>query len=89
MFLRSFSLRSSLVLWDYLVFRGEIIFFQLLLAVFDLLRKQEDKIQKDKIFESIKMIILENEAQILTSIEKITFQNFEITSILHKYDINI
>lgn len=85
--MRSFSIRTALVLWDYLLFRGEILFFHLLLAVFSVMKENEDSIEPERIFESIKKIILENEHKILLEIENSPHQDFDILAIISKQGI--
>lgn len=65
------------------------MFFQLLLAVFSLLQKNMKEILQNKIFESIKIIILKGEAKILQKIEKYSSKEGEITKILQKNGLNL
>ena len=67
--------------------RGEVVFFQLLMAVFSILQKEMKKINEGKIFESVKKIILKGERQILEKVEKYATKETEILKVLGKNNL--
>ena len=75
------------MLWDFLLLRGEVVFFQLLMAVFSILQKEMKKINEGKIFESVKKIILKGERQILEKVEKYATKETEILKVLGKNNL--
>ena len=70
------------MLWDFLLFRGEIVFFHLLIAVFTILKENSEQIESDRIFESIKKIILKGECKILEEVENAPTLDFDVLAIL-------
>jgi hypothetical protein len=67
--------------------KGVIVYFQLLLSVFAVIKKNRPSIQEDKLFESLKLIIVENESLILEKLEKNSYHDEEIKELLIQYEI--
>ena len=89
MFVRSFSLRCVFVLWDNFIIKGRIVFFQLLLSVFEVLKNNKHNIDNTKLFESLKLIILENELLILNGIKSNIQKDLDIKKYMNKFEINV
>ena len=77
------------MLWDFLLFRGEILFFQLLVASFGFLEKDIKNINSERIFETVKLIILQNEFKILEELETICHYDLQIISIAKQNNLKL
>ncbi len=63
--MRTFDLKTSLILWDFLLVEGDPVIFKLTYTIFGLLNEHFSKLNFDNFFEEIKILILKHQKQIL------------------------
>ena len=77
MFLRTFDLKTSIRLWDFILVKGEIFIYKLNYVVFGLLDENFSKLNKDNFFEEAKKLIFRSYAEILERVSNDINQEFE------------
>ena len=73
LFLRSFDLRSCLILWDFFIVEGDEFFFKFIYSVFYVLNDEIDFFCFDNFYEDVKIFILEKQSKILNQIVAVDF----------------
>lgn len=68
LFLRSFDLKTSLVLWDAFFIQGDIVIFKLNYAVFHLLDQNLDFLNFQQFHEESKLLVIKNQEEILKTV---------------------
>jgi len=58
MFLRTFDLKTCLVLWDLILIRGDQFVFKLSYVIFKIVNQKFKSIDKNRLFDEIRKIIL-------------------------------
>ncbi len=68
LFLRSFSLKACLILWDLIIINNDAFLFKIVWVVFGLIKIHFDDIDKNNFYENAKKLILINQDDILYSL---------------------
>ena len=66
MFLRTFDLKTCLILWDLILLKDDLFIFKLNLVVFGILNEKFDEIDKTHFFEKSRMVLLANQDKIVS-----------------------
>ena len=65
MFLRTFDIKTGMILWDMILIKEDLFVFKLTYVIFGLIDEMFDSIDKNQIFDEIRKLILLNTDTIL------------------------
>lgn len=77
MFLRTFDLKTSLKLWDFILVKGEFFIFKLNFVVFGLIDENFNILSKDNFFDECKKLVFNSHSLIVERVNNDTNHEFE------------
>ncbi len=77
MFLRTFDLKTSIRLWDYILTKGEIFIFKMNYIVFGILDENFNSLTKENFFDSAKKLVFANHKLIIDRVSNDINHEFE------------
>jgi hypothetical protein len=68
MFLRTFDLKTCMLLWDFILIKGDQFVFKLSFVIFGFINENFEEIDKNKLFDDIRKLIILKADEIVESV---------------------